>query len=177
MLRTPRPRISITSNITIRSPFIYYVFITIFFFFDDDLSFENDLYIIKYVIIVIMIINKIILRRSVGNNNNQLYFVNDLTVIISTFVLRNCYYSLMKPIQSFVPHYSTTIYDSFISSPRYCLPDPNPSPNPSQAACHEKRRRLPGFLSRTQNFPNPATPNDEALLEAQRGLWLDLILE
>ena len=56
---------------------------------------------------MIMIINKIILRGSVENNNNQPYLVNNLTVIISTFVLRNCYYSLMKPIQSFVSHCST----------------------------------------------------------------------
>ena len=71
-----------------------------FFFFDNDLSFENDLYIIKYVIIIIMImimiINKIILRGSVENSNNQSYPANDLTIIISTFVFRNCYYSLMK---------------------------------------------------------------------------------
>ena len=78
-----------------------------FFFFDDDLSFENDLYIIRYVIIVVMIMDKIILRGSVGNNSSQPYPVNNLTIIIPTFVLRNCYYSLMKPIQSFVSHYST----------------------------------------------------------------------
>ena len=77
------------------------------FFFDNDLNFENDLYIIKYVVIMIMIMNKIILRGSVENNNNQPYPANDLTIIIPTFVLRSCYYSLMKPIQSFVPHYST----------------------------------------------------------------------
>ena len=51
--------------------------------------------------------NKIILRGSVENNNNQSYSANGLIIIIPTFVFRNCYYSLMKPIQSFVPHYST----------------------------------------------------------------------
>ena len=81
----------------------------LFFFFDDNLSFENDLYIIKYIVIMIMIMNKIILRGSVENNNNQPYLVNDLAVIIPTIVLRNCYYSLMKLIQSFVPHYSTIV--------------------------------------------------------------------
>ena len=79
------------------------------FFFNDDLSFENDLYIIKYVMIVNMIMNRIILRGSVENNNNQPYPANDLTIIIPTFVFRSCYYSLMKPIQSFVPHYSTLV--------------------------------------------------------------------
>ena len=77
------------------------------FFFDNDLNFENNLYIIKYVVIVIIIMNKIILRESVENSNNQPYPVNGLAVIIPTFVFRSCYYSLMKPIQSFVPHYST----------------------------------------------------------------------
>ena len=42
----------------------------LFFFFDNDLSFENDLYIIKYIVIMIMIMNKIILRGNVENNNN-----------------------------------------------------------------------------------------------------------
>ena len=109
MLRTSRSQTDIAFDVIIRSSFVYYIFITILFFFDDDLNFENDLYIIKYVIIVIMIMNKIILRKNVGNNNNQLYPANGLTIIIPTFVLRNCYYSLMKPIQSFVPHYSTEL--------------------------------------------------------------------
>ena len=56
---------------------------------------------------MIMIMNKIILRENVENNNNQPYLVNGLTIIIPTVVLRNCYYSLMKLIQSFVPHCST----------------------------------------------------------------------
>ena len=46
--------------------------------------------------IMIMVMNRIILRGSVENNNNQPYLANGLTIIISTFVLRNCYYSLMK---------------------------------------------------------------------------------
>ena len=79
------------------------------FFFDDDLNFENNLYIIKYVIIMIMVMSKIILRENVENNNSQPYSVNGLAIIILTFVLRNCYYSLMKSIQSFIPHYSTKI--------------------------------------------------------------------
>ena len=77
------------------------------FFFDDGLSFENNLYIIKYVMIVNMIMNKIILRESVENNNNQPYPANSLAIIIFIFVFRNCYYFLMKSIQSFVSHYST----------------------------------------------------------------------
>ena len=109
MLRTPRSRISIASDVTIRSSFVYYVFITILFFFDNGLSFEDDLYIIRYVMIMVMIMSRIILRGSVGNNNNQPYLANGLTVIIPTFVLRSCYYSLVKPIQSFVPHYSTVL--------------------------------------------------------------------
>ena len=113
MLRISRPRTNIASDIIIRLSFIYYVFITALFFFNDDLNFEDDLYIIKYVMIMIMIMNRIILRGSVGNNNNQFYPANDLTIIIPTFVLRNCYYSLMKPIQSFVPHYSTHYLYSF----------------------------------------------------------------
>ena len=104
MLRTSRPRTDIAS---IRSSFIYYVSITTLFFFNDDLSFENNLYIIKYVMIVIIIMDKIILKKNVENSNSQPYPANDLTIIIPTFVLRNCYYSLMKPIQSFVSHYST----------------------------------------------------------------------
>ena len=107
MLRTSRPRTDIASNIIIRSSFIYYVSITAPFFFNNDLNFENDLYIIKYVMIMIMIMSRIILRENVENNNDQPYPVNDLTVIIPTFVSRSCYYSLVKPIQSFVPHYST----------------------------------------------------------------------
>ena len=106
MLRTSRPRTDIAFNVIIRSSFVYYVFITAFFFFDDGLSFENDLYIIKYVMIVIIIMNKIILRGSVENNNSQPYSVNGLAVIVSTFVFRNCYYSLIKSIQLFVSHYS-----------------------------------------------------------------------
>ena len=70
MLRTSRLRTDIASDVIIRSSFVYYIFITTLFFFDDDLSFENDLYIIKYVMIMIMIMNKIILRGSVENNNN-----------------------------------------------------------------------------------------------------------
>ena len=54
-----------------------------------------------------MIMSKIILRENVENNNNQLYPANGLTIIIPTVVLRNCYYSLMKSIQSFVSHCST----------------------------------------------------------------------
>ena len=104
MLRTSRPRTDIAS---IRSSFIYYVSITTLFFFNDDLSFENNLYIIKYVMIVIIIMDKIILKKNVENSNSQPYPANDLTIIIPTFVLRNCYYSLIKPIQSFVSHYST----------------------------------------------------------------------
>ena len=46
------------------------ILLQLLFFFDDGLSFENDLYIIKYVIIMNMIMNKIILRGSVENNNN-----------------------------------------------------------------------------------------------------------
>ena len=57
--------------------------------------------------IIIMIMNKINLRGSVENNNNQSYFANGLVGVIPTFVFRNCYYFLMKPIQSFVPHCST----------------------------------------------------------------------
>ena len=98
MLRTSRPRTDIAFNIIIRSSFIYYIFITILFFFDDGLSFENNLYIIKYVMIVIMIMSKIILRENVKNNNSQSYLANDLIVIIPIFVLCNCYYSLMKLI-------------------------------------------------------------------------------
>ena len=109
MLRISRSRIDIALDIIIRSLFVYYIFITTLFFFDDDLNFENNLYIIKYVMIVIMIMSKIILRESVKNNNNQLYPANDLAIIVSTFVLRSCYYSLMKLIQSFVSHYSTFI--------------------------------------------------------------------
>ena len=109
MLRISRSRTDIASDIIIRSLFVYYVFIiTSLFFFDDGLSFENDLYIIKYIIIMIMIMNKIILRENVENNNNQFYFANDLTIIISTFVLRNCYYFLIKSIQLFVSHCLTT---------------------------------------------------------------------
>ena len=107
MLRTSRPRTDIASDVIIRSSFVYYVFITAPFFFDDDLNFENDLYIIRYVIIVIMAMSRIILRGNVGNNNNQPYLANGLAIIVPTFVLRSCYYSLTKPIQSFVPHYST----------------------------------------------------------------------
>ena len=66
------------------------------FFFNNDLNFENDLYIINYVVIVIIIMNKISLRRNVENNNNQFYFANGLTEIISTFLLNNCYYFLIK---------------------------------------------------------------------------------
>ena len=66
------------------------------FLFDDGLNFENDLYIIKYVIIVDIIMSRIILRGNVGNNHNQPYPVNGLTIIISTFLLRSCYYSIMK---------------------------------------------------------------------------------
>ena len=106
MLRTPRPQIDIIFNIIIRSSLVHYVFITTFFF-NDGLSFENNLYIIKYIMIMIMIMNKIILRRSVENNNNQPYSANDLIIIISTIVFRNCYYSLMKLIQLFVSHCST----------------------------------------------------------------------
>ena len=98
--------------------FDYHLFIMFLlqlpFFFDDDLSFENNLYIIKYVMIVNMIMDRIILRGSVGNSNNQPYSANDLAIIISTFVLRSCYYSLMKTIQSFVSHYSTRSYPSLI---------------------------------------------------------------
>ena len=43
----------------------------------------------------------------VGNSSSQPYPASGLAVVIPTFVLRNCYYSLMKPIQSFVSHYST----------------------------------------------------------------------
>ena len=54
--------------------FDYHLFIIfllqLFFFLDNDLSFENDLYIIKYIMIVIMIINRIILRESVENSNS-----------------------------------------------------------------------------------------------------------
>ena len=67
----------------------------LFFLFDDDLSFENDLYIIKYVIIVNMIMGRIILRKSVGNNSNQPYPANGLAIIIPTFLFRSSYYSLM----------------------------------------------------------------------------------
>ena len=74
------------------------ILLQLFFFFDDDLSFENDLYIIKYVVIVNMVINRIILRESVENNNNQPYPASDLAIIIFTFVLRNCYYFLIKTI-------------------------------------------------------------------------------
>ena len=91
--------------------FDHYLFIMFLlqypFFFNDDLNFENDLYIIKYVMIVVMIMGRIILRGNVGNNNNQPYPVNGLAIIIPTFLVRSCYYSSMKPIQSFVPHYST----------------------------------------------------------------------
>ena len=80
------------------------------FLFDNDLSFENDLYIIRYVVIMDMTMGRIILRKNVKNSNNQPYPANGLAIIIPTFLLRNCYYSLMKPIQSFVPHYSTYIY-------------------------------------------------------------------
>ena len=68
------------------------------FLFDDGLSFENDFYIIKYVVIVNIIMDKIILRGSVGNSNNQPYPASDLAIIISTFLFRSCYYSLMKLI-------------------------------------------------------------------------------
>ena len=74
------------------------------------MSFENDLYIIKYVMIVIMVMNRIILRGSVGNNSSQPYLASGLAIVVPTFVLRSCYYSLVKLIQSFVPHYST-VYD------------------------------------------------------------------
>ena len=57
--------------------------------------------------IVIMTMGRIILRGNVGNSNNQPYFANGLTVIVFTFVLRSCNYSLMKSIQLFVSHYST----------------------------------------------------------------------
>ena len=59
--------------------------------------------------IMIMIINKIILKENVENNSSQPYLANDLAIIIPTIVLRSCYYSLMKPIQSFVSYCSTIL--------------------------------------------------------------------
>ena len=44
---------------------------------------------------------------SVGNSSSQPYPASGLAIVVPTFVLRSCYYSLMKPIQSFVSHYST----------------------------------------------------------------------
>ena len=55
-----------------------------------------------------MIMGKIILRGSVGNNSNQPYPVNDLAIIVSTFLLRSCYYSLMK--------INTVIYTSLFNT-------------------------------------------------------------
>ena len=43
----------------------------------------------------------------VGNSNSQPYPASGLAIVISTFLFRSCYYSLMKPIQLFVSHYST----------------------------------------------------------------------
>ena len=43
----------------------------------------------------------------VGNSSSQPYPANGLAIVIPTFLLRSCYYFLMKPIQSFVSHYST----------------------------------------------------------------------
>ena len=43
----------------------------------------------------------------VENSSSQLYFANGLIIVISTFLLRSCYYFLIKLIQSFVSHYST----------------------------------------------------------------------
>ena len=63
------------------------------FLFDDDLSFEDDLYIIRYVVIMNMIMDRIILRGNVGNSSSQPYPANGLAIIISTFLLRSCYYS------------------------------------------------------------------------------------
>ena len=80
-------------SIIICSLYFYYNF-----FFDNDLSFENDLYIIKYVIIVIMIMSKISLRGSVENNNSYFYFANDLIEVVFILVFRIYYNFLVKLI-------------------------------------------------------------------------------
>ena len=43
----------------------------------------------------------------VGNSSSQPYPASGLTIIVSTFLFRSCYYFLMKLIQLFVFHYST----------------------------------------------------------------------
>ena len=101
------PRLTLLLMLSFDHHLFIMFLLQLLFFLNNDLNFENNLYIIKYIMIMIIIINKIILRESVENNNNQLYFANDLTIIISTIVLRNCYYSLMKSIQSFVSYCST----------------------------------------------------------------------
>ena len=57
--------------------------------------------------VVAMAVGRISLRGSVGNSSSQLYFANGLAGVFPTLVIYSCYYSLMKPIQSFSPHIST----------------------------------------------------------------------
>ena len=50
---------------------------------------------------------RLLIRYFVGNSNSQPYPASGLAIVVLTFVLRSCYYSLIKPIQSFISHYST----------------------------------------------------------------------
>ena len=55
------------------------------------------------------------LRRShsslifVGNSSSQPYPASGLAGVFPTLVVHSCYYSLVKPIQSFLPHISTIL--------------------------------------------------------------------